>query len=284
MSTQKVVLRVVLCIGLLLAGSAARGTGQNYEACLNGYGLVTCDPSQLTPVQQAAVAKVDRQRNYEACLHGYGLVTCDSLQLTLSQQTAVAKAERRRNYEACLHGYGLVTCDPSQLTTLQQAAVAKAERRRNYEACLHGYGLVACDPSQLTTQQQAASATADRQRNYDACLHGYGLVTCDPLQLTPRERLALSRPSPTPPRSSPASAGLAGGTGPRDADPAQRSAPSYRQPETASTFLPGCAENGSCYGDPNVAGFPKTVFVNGYYRKDGTYVRSHYRSRPHRLR
>lgn len=42
----------------------------------------------------------------------------------------------------------------------------------------------------------------------------------------------------------------------------------------------GCAENGSCYGDLNSSGVPKEVFVNGYYRSDGTYVRGHYRSRP----
>ena len=42
-----------------------------------------------------------------------------------------------------------------------------------------------------------------------------------------------------------------------------------------------CAENGSCYGDISYGtGRPKTVFVNGYYRSDGTYVRSHYRSPP----
>ena len=41
-----------------------------------------------------------------------------------------------------------------------------------------------------------------------------------------------------------------------------------------------CAENGSCYGDiSSVNGTPKTVSVNGYYRKDGTYVRGHYRSK-----
>jgi hypothetical protein len=41
-----------------------------------------------------------------------------------------------------------------------------------------------------------------------------------------------------------------------------------------------CAENGSCYGDPSaLTGAPKTVPVRGYYRKDGTYVRGHYRSR-----
>ncbi len=40
------------------------------------------------------------------------------------------------------------------------------------------------------------------------------------------------------------------------------------------------AENGSYYGQPNVNGVPKTVAVGGYYRKDGTYVRGHYRSSP----
>lgn len=42
-----------------------------------------------------------------------------------------------------------------------------------------------------------------------------------------------------------------------------------------------CAENGSCYGDISEAtGRPKTVRVRGYYRRDGTYVRGHYRSSP----
>lgn len=41
----------------------------------------------------------------------------------------------------------------------------------------------------------------------------------------------------------------------------------------------GCAENGSCYGDiSNINGMPKTQSINGYFRKDGTYVRGHYRS------
>jgi hypothetical protein len=41
------------------------------------------------------------------------------------------------------------------------------------------------------------------------------------------------------------------------------------------------AENGSKYGDKSTkTGRPKTVFVKGYYRKNGTYVRSYYRSSP----
>lgn len=52
--------------------------------------------------------------------------------------------------------------------------------------------------------------------------------------------------------------------------------PTY-QPSIPSAGL--CAENGSCYGDiSNLTGKPKTVAVRGYYRKNGTYVRGHYRS------
>jgi len=52
--------------------------------------------------------------------------------------------------------------------------------------------------------------------------------------------------------------------------------------EPVLTFQPGVAENGSYYGEPNQYGIPKTVSVGGYYRKDGTYVRGHYRSAPRR--
>jgi hypothetical protein len=46
-----------------------------------------------------------------------------------------------------------------------------------------------------------------------------------------------------------------------------------------SPIGPGCAENGSCFGDiSSINGMPKTTHVNGYFRRDGTYVRGHYRS------
>lgn len=72
----------------------------------------------------------------------------------------------------------------------------------------------------------------------------------------------------------------------------QSPVPSSNYPETTSGVEPNrssqtgsyqsgnCAENGSCYGDISSAtGRPKTTHVNGYYRRDGTYVRGHYRSR-----
>jgi hypothetical protein len=61
-------------------------------------------------------------------------------------------------------------------------------------------------------------------------------------------------------------------------------APSVTTPPDRPAYgSPLCAENNSCYGDISaLTGRPKTVHVSGYYRKDGTYVRGHYRSRPRR--
>lgn len=56
-------------------------------------------------------------------------------------------------------------------------------------------------------------------------------------------------------------------------------------PPAAPPPLPryGCSESGSCYGEISPAtGKPKTVHVPGYFRKDGTYVRGHYKSKSNR--
>jgi len=54
--------------------------------------------------------------------------------------------------------------------------------------------------------------------------------------------------------------------------------PSVR-PATPVAPRLGCAENGSCYGDISTNTWkPKTVHVPGYFRRDGTYVRGHYKS------
>lgn len=51
-------------------------------------------------------------------------------------------------------------------------------------------------------------------------------------------------------------------------------------PTTVPSSRYSCAENGSCYGDISATtGRAKTVPVQGYYRRDGTYVRGHYRSK-----
>ena len=65
-------------------------------------------------------------------------------------------------------------------------------------------------------------------------------------------------------------------------NPATPASASTQSSETQPTAgAPVCAENNSCYGDKSEnTGRPKTIHVEGYYRKDGTYVRGHYRSKP----
>ena len=81
---------------------------------------------------------------------------------------------------------------------------------------------------------------------------------------------------------------------PQSATPQTYKSPSYQSPiyqrpqptysaAVPPAYKPYCAENGSCYGDISAAtGRAKTVSVGGYYRKNGTYVRGHYRSAPRR--
>jgi len=64
--------------------------------------------------------------------------------------------------------------------------------------------------------------------------------------------------------------------------------PEPSQPTDTLSYCPSTnagpyvAENGSYYGQPNQYGIPKTVPVRSYFRKDGTYVRGHFRSSPRR--
>lgn len=54
-------------------------------------------------------------------------------------------------------------------------------------------------------------------------------------------------------------------------------------PAAPRTYYSPVAENGSYYGEiSDATGRAKTVSVSGYTRKDGTYVRGHYRSPPRR--
>jgi hypothetical protein len=51
------------------------------------------------------------------------------------------------------------------------------------------------------------------------------------------------------------------------------------QSNKSSKTLSSTAENGDIYGADNDGdGRIETIFVRGYYRKNGTYVRSHYRA------
>lgn len=54
-------------------------------------------------------------------------------------------------------------------------------------------------------------------------------------------------------------------------------APAYSPPVPLPRY--GCSESGSCYGEISPdTGKPKTVYVPGYYKSNGKYVRGYFRS------
>ena len=127
--------------------------------------------------------------------------------------------------------------------------VAQLGGESMHRVCLILLFLLCWAPQSAAAQLPSAS-DSEYQRNLSACLYG-SAHSCRTEKVAPADlqRVADSKLSRTAP----------------------------------ATATYGCAENGSCYGDiTGATGRPKTVSVGGYYRKDGTYVRGHYRSKPRR--
>ena len=162
------------------------------------------------------------------------------------QQANAQAVDLRQNFEYCRDGYTTL-CNRSLLTTEQQSVAAAANRRQNFEYCRDGYTTL-CNRSLLTPEQQSVVTSANLRQNFEYCRDGYTTL-CNRSLLTAEQRQRVTAGDATKKTS-----GVTGAV---------------------------CAENGSCYGDISEGtGRPKTVEVQGYYRKDGTYVRGHYRSPP----
>ena len=183
--------------------------------------------------------------NYVNCLSGNSF-GCNRDGLTDAQSSEVRQAELQRNYVNCLSGISF-GCDRNRLTDAQRSEVRQAELQRNYVNCLSGISF-GCNRDGLTDAQRNEVRQAELQRNYVNCLSGISFG-CNRNRLTDAQRAVVTATSDS----------------------------------AARALKTRCAENGSCYGDISAAtGRPKTVYVEGYYRSDGTYVKGHYRSRPRR--
>lgn len=137
------------------------------------------------------------------------------------------------------------------------------EYRANLETCLHGYYPSLCRHNILTAEDKKFVKHAEYQANLKTCLQGYYPSLCRHNILTPKDKKRVKHAE-------------------YRATSFNQKLPKYsvnKKQNTVKSFN-RCAENNSCYGDISVrTGRPKTTYVNGYYRRDGTYVRSHYRSR-----
>lgn len=200
------------------------------------------------PAENASYAGyTDNPDNLQNCLYGL-TYSCDRTQLSEAGLALVQSSDYSRNLENCLQGLSY-SCDQSILSTAELQTVRNSDYQRNFESCLAGL-TYSCNQALLSEQEKHTVARSDYARNLQNCELGLtysckeDLLSAEDVKRVAVTRLERTVPAPTP--------------------------PSY-----------GCAENGSCYGDiSSSTGRPKTVSVSGYHRKDGTYVRGHYRSRP----
>lgn len=227
---------------------------RNYNNCVTGIGF--CNKSELTSTQMETVHRGEIKRNYNNCASGIGL--CNQSQLTENEVQSVKSNQIKRNLNNCNAGIGF--CDRSVLSSSEIEAVQKNALQRNYNNCATGIGY--CNKTSLTEAQIEIVHKSELKRNYNNCVAGIGYCNKALLDSNANNTTKTTQ-----------SIGAE-----NYAQPAPQSITRESSSYPANTAGP-CAENGSCYGDiSNVTGLPKTVPVSGYYRKDGTYVRGHYRS------
>ena len=208
---------------------------------------------QTTSVATAVPAVTpDYVSNLKNCLSSY--YGCRRNELSPEDAQKVHVADYHRNLSTCSSG-NRFGCKHDLLNAEDLQKVREKEYQANLRTCLSGYSF-SCKRDELNADDKIKVAAADYNANLNHCLSNQSyLCKLDLLTEEDRQRIpgdtksATASPTPTP----------------------------------VPTPVPGaggaCAENGSCYGDISaLTGNPKTTHVNGYYRRDGTYVRSHYRS------
>jgi hypothetical protein len=258
--------RILLVAALLgVCASAVSGQGlsdRNVDYCLRlGSDNILCNSSALTPSQRITADATAHRINLDYCLRlGSDNILCKPSRLTAEERGQADASARRINDDYCQRlGSDNILCKPSLLSPDERVQADASSRRINRDYCARlGSDNILCKPSLLTADERAEAVATTRRINRDNCLRlGSNSILCKAELLTPDERAAADAPG-------------------------QRTSPQSASGEsTSGSAAPACEENGSCYGDTSDAtGRPKTVDVHGYTRKDGTYVRGHYRSAP----
>lgn len=187
--------------------------------------------------------------NLSKCLSPYSY-GCQHSQLSADDLMKVRTAEYQRNLTTCLAPYSY-NCKNELLNADDAEKVRTARYQTTLSSCLSEYSL-SCRSSDLTAQDQERVRQTQYQFNLARCLKQPS-YRCNKESLNEDDKKRLAALEVSSPQSAP-------------------SVPT-------TTPRGGCAENGSCYGDISaLTGNPKTTHVSGYYRRDGTYVRGHYRS------
>ena len=272
--------KTCLAPAFILVIQPTNSNSRNFRSCDSGYS--SCGESLLTTAQQAQVHKSQHSRNFRSCDSGYS--SCDLTLLTQQQHDKVKLSALARNFASCDRGYS--GCDTALLTAAQRAQVDASGRTRNFHSCNSGYS--GCDASILTDVQRTTVTESASRRNAYNCQKGYS--SCVHTVRTSESLSSAPGRSSSSPHARTRDTYITGGQQASFETAKSAStkpkAPTALGPDAVETVVlpvaagPTCAENGSCYGDISSATLrPKTTHVSGYTRRDGTYVRGHYRSK-----
>jgi hypothetical protein len=290
LKTSMMFLATFLCASALCQGD------DYLRICLEGRYSSLCKHPPPTPSKLHVALEAGRRENLRTCLDGRYPSLCKQSLLSQEEAVAVNQAERRENLKTCLDGRYPSLCKQSLLSQEEAVAVNQAERRENLKTCLDGRYPSLCKQALLSREEATAVNRTERRENYKICRDGRFPSLCreslNEVETTSAERSVGTTPlaastshTPRPKlRESPSTVRISSQIRARTAiNRAEGVVAIYKATPPSADARPragpSCAENGSCYGDPSVAnGIPKTVHVNGYYRRDGTYVRGHYRS------
>jgi hypothetical protein len=224
--------------------------------CLAGCSTPTGQPSRVTPDAVRCDQNWKRQ--------GFDF---DPNCMTCSQMWDSVQARRRAAYWRT-KGY---VVDANSLAWQQiDQKVRDFDRARYWKERGHEF-----DPNAITAQEMDKSVQRIKEVQYWKDLGYY----YDPVSRT----VYLNKDKQTPLRSLPAPTATAYWSSYGNSSWSSlgsSSTYSYSPPSTYEIPSARIAENGSYYGQISEnTGRPKTTYVGGYFRKDGTYVRSHYRSK-----
>lgn len=251
----------------------------NLNTCLDGRYPSLCKHSLLSTEEVSRVSGAEHAANLRTCLDGRYPALCGHQRLVGSEVEQVKEAERRANLRTCADGRYAALCNHSLLSTDETSSVSSAEHSANLRTCVDGRYTALCRHATLSESEAKVVKDAERRENLKVCLDGRYPALCNRSLLDESQNTQELTESVRSPQATPISASAV-------PTAVERSTTSQVQvtsgaPQIAPSV--GCAENGSCYGDLSpLTGRPKTVEVHGYYRKDGTYVRGYYRSRPRR--
>lgn len=224
------------------------------------------------------IKQVEHREALETCLRGYGY-DCRHELLTKQEAEKVRQKEKASNIKACI--LGEFRCRRDLLPPPDLAEIKPKPEFPRGRPWRPSRQAVEQPSSPVVVQYQALPPRPWRlvqEEGVQATLPPvqHSIVQAPPLPIPPTQQDGIQANAP-PAVERPA---VVQPTLPQIQDaPSKAYSHPYVSQFSPSTFTRSCAENGSCYGDISArTGLPKTVEVSGYYRRDGTYVRGHYRS------